>query len=634
MHKAVSLSYTLFTLILFILLSSFSLQKTHEIVQTEKKITINGDLNEWDSFNEIPVNLTFTGKQIPPSNDIRVTARFTFDEENFYAAVTVVDDTFQFPSRAWRYGDGFYLTFVDPDKGNESNRTFSYGFSRYGSSITKAPVYRDGEYFPPVSTRDIRLEIKTNDKTNTIIYEVKIPWKNVIPLKPFIHKTWGINLIYVDGDGSERQILQIYPDPRYDTELSDKRKGALFRFISRIPENFEYQTSINASHFTHDEETIITFGINSPSEESGWKIEYRLYNLTSDSKIVNLKKGLNLFTLPVSYNDVPSGTYDVVMAVYDNNNSEKYRENEKIFILNTNDMTDFYARLTEVKQRGIYLNDERFRASIPTLEIRLNWINDFMSRKPPFADTRPLEQWYKEVIELFNFVDSGSPALFQPGRIARIAHLSRIDYTLQPYSIYVPDTYNQDRSYPLFIVLHGSGVDERNTIRYMTQIIKERGDWIILAPQGRGLSDWYTGDSGEDVIECINHIKKLYSIDENDITLDGFSMGGYGAWRLGLLHPDIFKALIIRSGAVSAPNRLNGENILDLFETYEGKDLNVFIVHGDKDNAVSVRNARKAVQKLKELGIEHKYVEIEGAAHGGYNKWDEIFEWLETIREQ
>jgi dipeptidyl aminopeptidase/acylaminoacyl peptidase len=59
--------------------------------------------------------------------------------------------------------------------------------------------------------------------------------------------------------------------------------------------------------------------------------------------------------------------------------------------------------------------------------------------------------------------------------------------------------------------------------------------------------------------------------------------------------------------------------------------MNVFIVHGSKDNAVSVENARKIVKRLKELRIKHKYIEIKGAAHGGYNKWPDIFKWLDQV---
>jgi len=182
--------------------------------------------------------------------------------------------------------------------------------------------------------------------------------------------------------------------------------------------------------------------------------------------------------------------------------------------------------------------------------------------------------------------------------------------------------------------LHGSGVDERNQIKgmarvhYMPAPKRRWANFIILAPKARGLSDWYLGNSGKDVIECIEHIKKLYNIDEKNIILDGFSMGGYGAWRLSAIHPEVFKAVIIRSGATKPPGR-KGENILALL--YKKLDTEYFIVHGGKDNAVSVENARRAVEKLKELGISHKYLELKNAAHGDYDTWDDMFDWLRKV---
>ncbi|NOR53230.1 MAG: prolyl oligopeptidase family serine peptidase, partial [Candidatus Aminicenantes bacterium] len=121
-----------------------------------------------------------------------------------------------------------------------------------------------------------------------------------------------------------------------------------------------------------------------------------------------------------------------------------------------------------------------------------------------------------------------------------------------------------------------------------------------------------------------------YNIDEKNIILDGFSMGGYGAWRLGLLYPDLFRAVIIRSGAVSAPSYIKGEKIIERLDK-GAKGLNLFIIHGDRDNAVPVENARRAVRRLKELGIRFNYIEVKGAPHGGYNKWDNIFVWLRRI---
>jgi predicted peptidase len=241
---------------------------------------------------------------------------------------------------------------------------------------------------------------------------------------------------------------------------------------------------------------------------------------------------------------------------------------------------------------------------------------------------------------LLKNVEEGKPALFLPGRLARLAHRSAIDNTLQPYSVFIPLDYDEKTPTPLFVTLHGSGVDERKTIFNVTMALQRARarrrleNFILLSPKARGLSDWYLGDSGKDVIECLDHVKKLYSIDERNIILDGFSMGGYGAWRLGLLYPNLFKAIIIRSGAVSAPMYLMGENILDLLDKAKTNRINIFIVHGDKDNSVPVENARLAVKKLEELGIEFHYTEVKGAAHGGYDKWDEIFSWLKKIIEK
>jgi predicted esterase len=70
---------------------------------------------------------------------------------------------------------------------------------------------------------------------------------------------------------------------------------------------------------------------------------------------------------------------------------------------------------------------------------------------------------------------------------------------------------------------------------------------------------------------------------------------------------------------------------VDLLDRAKGKKLNYFIVHGAKDNAVPVEAAREAVQRLKELGIAHEYIEIKNAYHTGYNKWVEIFKWLKNL---
>ena len=45
-----------------------------------------------------------------------------------------------------------------------------------------------------------------------------------------------------------------------------------------------------------------------------------------------------------------------------------------------------------------------------------------------------------------------------------------------------------------------------------------------------------------DAFECVEAARKNYAVDENRITLRGFSMGGSGTWHLGLQHPDHWAA--------------------------------------------------------------------------------------------
>jgi predicted esterase len=256
-------------------------------------------------------------------------------------------------------------------------------------------------------------------------------------------------------------------------------------------------------------------------------------------------------------------------------------------------------------------------------------------------------------------VENGEPALFPPGSLGRLAHRSEIDGTLQPYSVFVPINYDGKTAMPLFVTLHGSGVDERQFIysvvgrltgammgpRIMGSnpdnenydnrfVAAQRGQrtmvsMIVIAPKARGLSSWYLGDSGKDVLECIEHVKTLYNIDSKRIILDGFSMGGYGAWRLSLLNPSLFKGVIIRSGAITPPPPLSGENILDLMKP--GINISYLVIHGDKDNAIPVTDARKAVEKLKELKINRFYIEVKGGGHGDYDRWKDIFSWLNFV---
>jgi predicted esterase len=639
-EKIMKANFLLVIALLFlIMMSSFSFTQEQErgrkIFQTDTRIEIDGKLEEWSDIEEIPVAMGPAGKRVAPSPDLTVTAKFTFSSKKFYAAVIVKDDEIEFPNRNRPNGDGFYLVFLDPYKGEQSDRFYIFGFSGEKDDVIRALLNKDGEIFPGLQIKDIEMATEKNGKKGLVTFELSIPWEIIIPFKPFFYEQWGINLIYDDYDqGNRKRLLLLHPDEIYNIQAAQSRKGEIFQFVKHSPPVPEFQSTFNATHFFDDEEKELTIAVNSPVDAENWKIRYELSSGKdnfSSTEALSFKKGMNYIKKPVESGSSSSGFHDLSYAIISDNDSLKYVADHGYFVLSREGFETSYSSLEKARDAGDIEDEDKeaYMASLPTYEIRLEWIKDFMEKAHPFADVRRLTGWYEELKTLDRNLEKGKPALFPTGNISRLAHRSSIDDSLQPFSVFIPPTYTGRSSLPLFVTLHASGMDEQSSIMFTLRSVYRRGNFIVLAPRARGLSDWYVGDSGKDVIECINHIKKLYNIDEKNIVLDGFAMGGYGAYRLSLLYPDMFRAAIIRSGAIVPPSGLDGENILDILD--RGKGMNYYIVHGDKDEMISVENARRVSQKMTELGIVHEYEEVENAGHRDYSKWHNIFRWLNKI---
>jgi hypothetical protein len=263
---------SLFFLVGFFLFCELTFAQSEDlrIFQTDKRIEVDGKLEEWEGIGGFPVDLTTEGEKIPPSDDITVTAKFTYDAKNFYAAVIAIDDTFEFPNRSWRFGDGFLLTFLDPSKGNESDSFYSFGISLEDKNPVKGIVNKDGIYFPGIDVREVELAIVPDEKKGIITYELSIPFQILTPFRPFMQDKWGIDLTYADRDQGQRKLVQLYPDPGYDSEMTNIRRGAIFQFVNRVPEIPEVQMLIDSSHFYDDSEKAITLAVYSPEDKSGW----------------------------------------------------------------------------------------------------------------------------------------------------------------------------------------------------------------------------------------------------------------------------------------------------------------------------------------------------------------------------
>ena len=604
-----------------------------KVLQAESRFTIDGDLADWASIAEIPIQFTVEGKVLPASADLTVTARFSFDSEYFYAALQVIDDRIEFPDMGRREGDGFYLAFVSPGASAASAFSLVFGFSRFGDEPI-AIIDRPGEEgLSPA--RDVQLQIRLNERQFSVFYELAIPWKYIPYFRPFFRQNIGINLSYDDLDAGQKEVVQLVPDPEYRPESRAPKKGLTAEFVLGSPRALEFQSSLNANHFYPEDERRLNLAVHSPELQSGWKAKMFLTtplgNVESQEPL-SFSQGMNLLTFPVELEKTATGVYDVSLGVIDDKGALRYTDDKRFFLLDRQEFDAYGAKIAEIKKGEPFAKDIVFRESLATLEVRLQWVQDFMEKSPPFADLERVEQWILDIKDLFKLAEEAKPALFPSGRIARLGYRSEADGSLQSYSVLVPEWYDQKTPLPLLVTLPGGAADERRAMFALAssyfgpKVRKRAGDFFLLAPEVNDPSGWYTGSSAQRVIETIEHLAKLYSVNTKSIILDGFGRGGYGALRLALQNPGSFRGVVVRSGILVPPEHSGAENIMDMLD--RAKNLNILIVHGDQDKAAPVDEVRRAVARLQELKAGVRYIEVKGAGSDNYEKWDDIFSWL------
>jgi predicted esterase len=117
--------------------------------------------------------------------------------------------------------------------------------------------------------------------------------------------------------------------------------------------------------------------------------------------------------------------------------------------------------------------------------------------------------------------------------------------------------------------------------------------------------------SEKDVMNVLDMMRKEFNVDENRIYIMGHSMGGAGAMYLGVKHASIWAGIGAMAPA-TAPAGINPNN----YPLVPAKNIPFVIVQGDQDTLVPVAGARLWIDKMKELGITHQYVEVAGGDHG------------------
>ncbi len=191
--------------------------------------------------------------------------------------------------------------------------------------------------------------------------------------------------------------------------------------------------------------------------------------------------------------------------------------------------------------------NDRLLALLPDVEVfhkAVDWAlryDEFFAAKEVATARKALASGRERVAQLRN---GKAPWLDATGLIVR-GHRSAVDGSFQPYGLVVPSGVTRERANRLMVWLLGRG-EKRTELAFIAE--REGGppqltprDTILLVPYGRFCNA--TKFAGEtDVFEAMASVRGTYHIDDNRITVAGFSMGGASTWHLAAHHAGLWCA--------------------------------------------------------------------------------------------
>ncbi|MDH3693026.1 MAG: hypothetical protein OER96_00450, partial [Gammaproteobacteria bacterium] len=164
------------------------------------------------------------------------------------------------------------------------------------------------------------------------------------------------------------------------------------------------------------------------------------------------------------------------------------------------------------------------------------------------------------------------------------------------YRYYVPTHYDNQRSYPLVIALHG-GVSRGRNIRLRSGLdeVAEREGFVAVYPEGNGIGPlfkhWNAGtccakamkegiDDAGFVMRIVDELSDGLSIDTSRVYLLGFSNGAMLTYQIAANYPDPIAAIAAISGTFG---RVTPSGEFDWYIPQPDVTMPTVIIHGSDD---------------------------------------------------
>ena len=175
---------------------------------------------------------------------------------------------------------------------------------------------------------------------------------------------------------------------------------------------------------------------------------------------------------------------------------------------------------------------------------------------------------------------------------------------LQPYAVYVPEQQPAS-GYGLTLLLHSlsANYNQYSATNNQSQL-GDRGS-IVVTPEARGPDSFYKGAPEANTFEVWADVARHYPLDPDWTSVTGYSMGGYGTYRLLARYPDLFAR---GWSVVGVPGSAN-DQLLSL------RNTPLMAWNASADELVNINSAESAHRALVTAGVDHRYWQFPTADH-------------------
>ncbi len=188
------------------------------------------------------------------------------------------------------------------------------------------------------------------------------------------------------------------------------------------------------------------------------------------------------------------------------------------------------------------------------------------------------------------------------------AYRSKVDGTLQPYELTVPDGFDKSQKWPTLFAIHGTSSHYYYSLIALIELgYKPITQWPMLCVglDGRAGPTQHGWLADVDLLEVYDQLQQHFGLDPQRVHITGYSRGGRAAWYYAIHLPHLF--------AGAAPCAPFG--YMHAGELPNVRHMLVNSYHGVHDPRTANANGPVMIGALNDLGGNGYHMQIRVAGH-------------------